>query len=37
MPVKFLGKKVNISGELEAGANMIHVRDIEPASSSASN
>jgi hypothetical protein len=37
MPAKFLGKKVNVTGELEAGANMIHVRDIEPASSTTGN
>jgi Protein of unknown function (DUF5818) len=37
MPAKFLGKKVNITGELEVGANMIHVRDIEPVNSNPGN
>lgn len=35
MPSKFLGKKVVVTGEL-GDANVIHVRDIEPATGSAS-
>ena len=31
MPAKFLGKKVVVTGKLDAGVNMICVKDIEPA------
>lgn len=33
MPAKFLGKKVVVTGSIDAGANLIYVRDIEPANS----
>ncbi len=33
MPAKYLGKKVAVTGQLDAGANMICVKDIEPSNS----
>jgi len=33
MPAKYLGKKVAVTGNLDAGANMICVKDIEPSNS----
>jgi hypothetical protein len=33
LPAKYLGKKVSVNGKLDAGVNMICVKDIEPSNS----